>query len=86
MEVDYFIAGPEMEADKVASAKTTQKIQNDYSDVFTGLRCFKDTFFLQIKDGMKLYQTPTRHVAYSLWEPFRKKAMRGTDNSTTRGG
>ena len=44
MEIDYFIAGPEMKANR-ASAKTMQMMQNDYSDVFTRTGCFKGTFY-----------------------------------------
>ena len=37
-EINYFIAGPGMEAD------TTLKIHDEFSDVFTGIGCFKGIF------------------------------------------
>ena len=43
-EIDYFTVGPHMGADEVASAETTQKIQNEYSNVFTQIGCFKGIF------------------------------------------
>ena len=42
-------------------------------DVFTGIWCFKDIFSLQVKNDMKLYQVPPRHVVYALQEPFKKE-------------
>ena len=40
MGIDYFIAGPEMEAHRAASAKTALIMGNNYSDIFTGIGCF----------------------------------------------
>ena len=34
-EIDYFIAGLDMETSRAESAETTQKIHNEYSNVFT---------------------------------------------------
>ena len=51
MEIHFFIVHLEIEANRVASAKTTQMMHNDSSDVFTGIDCFKHTFSLQIKDA-----------------------------------
>ena len=42
-EADYFVAGPNIGTDRATSAKTTIKIHNEFSDVFTGIGCFKDT-------------------------------------------
>ena len=36
--------------------KTTQKMHNDYSDVSTGIWCFKGIFSLHIKEKAKQYQ------------------------------
>ena len=62
-----------MEADKMASAKTTQLMHNDYNDSFTRIWCFKGIFLLKIKDGIQQYQKPPRCVANVLKEPFRKE-------------
>ena len=58
MDIDHLIVGLEMEADRVANLKKAQVIQNDYSDVFTVIACFKGTFLMQIKSDVKLYQVP----------------------------
>ena len=78
--MDYFMAGLEMKADRVASAKTEQILCNDYSDVFTGNGYFKGTFSLQVKDNAKPYQVPPRHVAYTLQETIQKGTRKTTSN------
>ena len=60
----------------VASATTKQELHNEYSDVFTGIGCFKATFSLQVKDRAKPYNAPHRHVTYALHEPPRKELKR----------
>ena len=37
MEVDYFMAGLKIDANRMANAKTTWMMHNDYSDAFTGI-------------------------------------------------
>ena len=56
----------------VASEKITQELYNEYSDAFTGIGCFKVTFLLQVKEGIKQYQAPPSHMAYALQELLRK--------------
>ena len=63
-EVDYFIVGPHMEANREVSTKTL-KIYEEYGNVFTGIGCFKNASLLQIKDDKKQYQVSLRCVAYS---------------------
>ena len=70
-EIDYFIAGPGRKADKVTSAKSALKIHNEYSNVFTGNRCSKGTFSLQVKDDVKPYQ-----ISCAIQEPFKKEMER----------
>ena len=70
MEIDYFVAGLEMEANEAIGAKKTKILHNDYNDVLTGIRCFKDTSSVQIKDNVKPFHIPPRHAAYPLEEPF----------------
>ena len=62
-----------MEADMVASAKTTHELHNTHSYVFTGISCFKGTFSLQVKEGKKPYQPSPGHVSYALQEPLKKE-------------
>ena len=71
-EIDYFIAGPGTEANRVASAEITQKMHDDVSDIFTGNGCFKGTFSLQVKYDTKPYKALLRHIEYTLQEPFQK--------------
>ena len=52
-----------MEAYRGVSVETTLKIHDEYSDVFTGIGCFKGTFSLQVKDDVKAYQVQLRHIA-----------------------
>ena len=56
--------------DKTTSAKTIIKIHNDFRNVFRGIGNFKGTFFLKVKDNVKLYHMPSRCVAYALKGPF----------------
>ena len=76
MEIDYYTAGPEMEADRVAHAKRTKLMDNDYSDVFTGIGCFQGAVSLQIKDDAMPHQMQTKCVAYALQETYRMELER----------
>ena len=67
--------------------KKTQKIFNDYSDIFTGIGHSKGTFFLAIKGDVKPYHVLTRCVAYALQEKIQKgtrKTKRKIDVGTTK--
>ena len=50
----------------VASTKSTQELHSKYGDVFLGIWCFKDTFSLQVEEGVKPYQAylGTWHTLY----------------------
>ena len=61
-----------MEFNRATGAKTTMKIHNKFSDVFTGILCFKGTFSLKIKEDTQPYQVLPRDVTYALQEPFTK--------------
>ena len=63
---NYFLAGPDTDTDMKTSAKLTDSIQQEYAAVFTVVGCFKGTFSLLLKDGPKLYYTPSLHVRYVL--------------------
>ena len=73
MEIDFFIAGPKIEVDRAASAKTALIMHNEFSNVFKGNGSSKGLFLLHIKDDVKPYQMPSRNVTYALQEPFRKE-------------
>ena len=51
--MDYFVAGPDKKANMAPSAKTTQELHSKYSDLFSGIGCFKGTLSLQLKEGAK---------------------------------
>ena len=52
----------------MASAETTQEINNEYSDMFIGIGCFKGTFSLQIKDAATHVRCDIHMDAYMLYE------------------
>ena len=52
-EVEYFITGLGKEAKMASSAKIAQELHSKYGNVFTGIRCFKGTFPLQVKEDVK---------------------------------
>ena len=60
-----------MESNRSVSAETTQTIHNEYGDVFTGIRCFKGTFSLPVKDDINPYQTSPRHIVYAVQESLK---------------
>ena len=63
------------------------KIHNDFSDIFTGIGCFKGTLRLQVREGSHPYQSPSRRVAYALPRTIKRRAgktKKGTNNSTLR--
>ena len=72
-----------MEADRVMSGETTQKMHSEYSKVFTGIGCFKGTFSLQVKDNTKPCQVLPRYIAYTLEEPFKKRNEKTTEKTNT---
>ena len=63
-----------MVADRVASAETMMKINNEFIDVFIGFGNFKGTFYfyLLVKDNAKPYFMLPSHVADAPKEPFKK--------------
>ena len=65
-KIEYFIAGPEKDADMKASAALTLSIHNKFKGVFTGISCFKATFCGWKKKEPNL----TRHITYTLHKPF----------------
>ena len=52
-ETDCLVGRVDMETDRVASDKTTINIHNEFSDMFTGIKCFKGTFSLKVIDDTK---------------------------------
>ena len=73
---DYFMSCANKEEDKKVCRLITQKIHRKFSDVFTGARCLKGTFKLQLREGNHPYQIPSRRVACALQEPLKRELDR----------
>ena len=65
---DYFRSSTDKEAEKKESHLIIQNIHSKFSDVFTGIGCFKGTFKLQVRGGSHTYQASPRRAAYVLQE------------------
>ena len=50
-----------------------QKMQNEYSNVFTLISCFKGTFSLQVKNDTKPYHAFPKHIIYAVQRSFKKE-------------
>ena len=50
-EMDYFITGPGKGTDKATSGETKVKMHYEFVDIFIGIRCFKGTLSLKVKDA-----------------------------------
>ena len=72
-EIEYFIAGLDMESNRVASTETTQKIHNEYSNLFTCVGYFKSTFSLHFNNDTKPYHMHPRCVTYALKKSLKKR-------------
>ena len=53
--MEYLFSGQEIEADRMVSEKTIQAVHAHYSNVLTGIGCFKGTFSSQMKDDAMLF-------------------------------
>ena len=73
-EIEYFIAGLGMKTNRVASAETTLKMHDDFSDVFMEIRCSKALF--QERLNAKPYQPSPRYIEHALHMPFKKELER----------
>ena len=49
-KIDYFFTRVERNADIKASTELTQEAHDECKDVFTGIKCFKGTFSLQVRE------------------------------------
>ena len=86
---------------RAASAKTTMKMQNEFSVLFTGIVCFKGTFLLKVKEDAKPDNGTTRdrrnswmvqqlcHSVKTQWNSMvvhgPSKAQSGTNMAYTQG-
>ena len=70
---DYFRSSTNKAAKERASEVSTNKIHNEFSDVLSGIDCFKGTFILQVKYGSQPYHMPPRRVAYALQESMKEE-------------
>ena len=81
--INYFLPGPNQGNDKRVSAESTQQLQRDFKDVFTGIGCFGGMFSLQVKPHSNPYQAPQRHVtAKAFQREVRMTPTTGHHNTT----
>ena len=71
--INYFYSSNNIDADKSKSKAMTQRIHEEYGEVFNGIGCFKGIFSLQLKPASKPYQVPPRHIAYTLQKLFQEE-------------
>ena len=55
-----------------ASRLITERIDDEFSDVFTAIGCFEGTFKLRFKEGSCPYQVPPRVVAYAIQQQLKE--------------
>ena len=53
----------------------TNRMCNEFHDLFSGIGCFEGTFSLLVKEGSYPYQTPTRRVAYATQKPLKEELI-----------
>ena len=72
---DYFRSSTNRAARKRAGKVLTDKIHNEFSEVFQGIGYFEGTFSLQEKDGSQSYQAPHKG-RYTLQKPIKEELER----------
>ena len=55
---DYLNSGDNKEADKRVNGAITNRIHNEFNDIFCGISCLDGTYSFQVKEGSHLYQAP----------------------------
>ena len=69
--------------DTAASAKIIKALHKELYDVFSGIGCFRGTFSLYVKKGMKPYQATTQAGRIHLTEAIQSAwLVTRTNNST----
>ena len=68
---DYFNSSNNKEADKGVSEADTNRILDEFNDLFSGICCFDGIFSVQVEEGSQAYQAPPRRVAYMLQKPLK---------------
>ena len=68
-----FRSSTDREADKRTSQLMTQRIHNEFSDIFKGTGSFDGMFSFHVKEGIQPCQALPRRVAYVLQEPLREE-------------
>ena len=64
--MDYFISGPDKEAEMAANAKIMKEIHAKYSDIFCRNRMLQWHIFITDEGSCKPYKALSRHNTYSL--------------------
>ena len=66
---EYFLSGLSYDSNKKRNPETTQELFKEFENGFNDIRCFKETFSLQLKPDSKPYQMSLRRIAYILQKP-----------------
>ena len=56
-------------------AITTDTLENEYKDVFSGLGCYPGKYHIELNPGAQLVIDPPRRVPQALYEPLRLKKL-----------
>ena len=70
---DYFNSSYNNDRDKRVSEVITNRIHNEFNDIFCGIVCSQGTFPLQVKEGSCLYKAPSRREFYALQKPLKEE-------------
>ena len=85
--LNYFRSSINRAADKRAGQVLTNKIHNEFSDVFSfsGIGCFEGTINLQVKDGRHHTRCPQDGSICTLGTPGKgaRKITKATNNSAS---
>ena len=71
--INYFYSSNKIDGDESKSKAMTQRMHEEYGEVFNGIGCFKGTLSLQLKLDSKPYQMAPRHLAYALQKLFQEE-------------
>ena len=72
---DYLHSCDNKEADRRVSEIITNRIHNEFNDLFSGKGCFESKFSLPVREGNSLYQAPPRNVVSALQKPLKEEMV-----------
>ena len=75
----YFHSSNNKEADKRASETITNRIHNEFNDLFSSIRCFEGTFSLQVKWGQPPISGTTKKKSLCTAKATERRAGTATE-------